>query len=248
MKMFNLTTLLALSLSLPISASEKCAIKMENAAIFELAQSLPIPISNVFRVRNEGGAWTESIANNRGTAEVAVAREAASGDKISYYRVSAEQVGRSDDCKIVSVESLAASDIDPLVRQAEKYKLAIKNALYYSEADFPWEVFYSHQSVGAGFPIDEVRVAIGAGNEHVEVWTHKNTLDFLTDASTPDEDRTLGDDAFRYKLLTQALLKDFKQLRVFKVGKPDSGSLDLYLVGRTPEGKLLGLKTMTVET
>lgn len=56
------------------------------------------------------------------------------------------------------------------------------------------------------------------------------------------------EDAVAYKNLKKALTDDFSTLRIYKVGEPDSGALDLYLIGRDKDGHLIGLKTVSVET
>lgn len=49
-------------------AMDKCQIKMENAAAFELAQPLTQSVLRAKVLWFEMGAWTEAVANNTGAA------------------------------------------------------------------------------------------------------------------------------------------------------------------------------------
>lgn len=49
----------------------------------------------------------------------------------------------------------------------------------------------------------------------------------------------------RYKLLLETIESLLTQLKVFRIG---SVEIDVYIVGKTPDGDVVGLKTIVVET
>ncbi len=239
---FGLVTF-ALFLVSTASADEVCSIKMENAAVYTYAQQLGRSVLDVEVLRFEMGIWTEAIADNTGSAQV----DLAVGKNRGYFEVSAKQIGDSSDCEPTGVTSVDVSSIDSAVLQAEKYKHAIKRARHYSESDAEWSVFYSRDTVGEKFPLDEVKIALKSGDLPVEVMNHKEVLEFL-DGYINDDHQQDDEERYAYRRLKKALLEDFKVLRIYRVGVPDSGSIDVYLVGRTKEGRLVGLRTISVET
>lgn len=226
-------------------ALDACSVKMKNAAAVSLAKSLKQPVKKVHQVRFEMGAWTEAVADNHGSAVVAVNV----GSKIAHYEVFAQQIGTGDDCNILEVKKISKSSIDPAVAQSEKYKVAIGEARYISEGDANWEVFYSSMAVGPNFSKAEVRAALGAGNEDLEILSNQDTLDLLD--SYIDEDskgHAPSTESLAYKNLKKAMLHDFADFRICRVGKADGGKVLVYLVGRRADGQLVGLKTVSFET
>jgi hypothetical protein len=49
----------------------------------------------------------------------------------------------------------------------------------------------------------------------------------------------------RYQALVQFLSENLNNLQVFRVGEVE---IDIYILGQTPEGQILGLQTQAVET
>jgi hypothetical protein len=137
----------------------------------------------------------------------------------------------------------AASE-SKLAEQAEKYANAIGHAVYISESDSEWTPFYVDSQV-SGFNTEEIARALNA-TAPVEVYSVKLTKDIFDYCQSTD----ISNEADRasYKALLQAMKKDFKDFRFIKVGIPDSGSMDLYLLGITEDGQLVGLKTISIET
>jgi hypothetical protein len=232
-----------LGLSGAAQAMDKCQIKMENAAAFELAQSLSQSVLRAKLVWFEMGAWTEAVANNTGSGRVAVKL----GRDVVRYSVAGKQIANTDNCNVTAIGEVDASELPKELIQAEKYKLAIGDAEVMSETDSPWEVFYSRSSVSAEFTADEVAQALGAGDQPVESWTKAEVIEFLDGYinENPYEDAAA---AASYKKLKKALTDDFVDLRGFKVGVPDGGTLEIFFVGRTRSGKLVGVRTTVAET
>lgn len=228
-------------------ATELCQVKMENAAIFDIAQQEGKSVREAKIVRFEMGPWTEMSGGNNGSGQVALAFGYVYGTDVYYYDVFAKQVGASEDCNLTKLTSLDPKTIDPIALQAERYKMAIRDAVYMSEADVVWRTFYSNTSVDEDFPIEQVKLALNSGSLPVEVWSNEKVLETLYEYINDNPYKDVIEQA-RYGALKIALLMDFKELRMFKVGKPDSGALDLYLVGRNKDGRLVGLRTITIET
>jgi hypothetical protein len=235
MKNLKLLTVIILLAS---TAQADCLLTMENSAVYKMAEEFERPVKSVFIVRNEMGAWTEMVGNNTGSAEVAVKI----GAQINYYRLSGKQIGNSDKCQVTAIQQLAVSSIDPLALQAERYRLAIGKAEHMSESDAEWMPFYRHTKVKA-FTKEEFAKALHSNL--VDVYTRNETESFF--AGYIKEEENLSTRAL-YKRLHETLKKDFKDFRVIKVGEPDSGSLDLYIIGITPQGEIVGLQTISVET
>jgi hypothetical protein len=233
--------LLLIAVTASGTANANCLMSMENAAIYSMAEELSRSVKSAFVVRSEMGAWTEAVGNNTGSGEIAIKL----AGKVQYYQVHAQQVGSSEKCKVQSLERLAPSSIDRLALQAEGYRIAIGTTQHMSESDEEWTPFYSHSKV-TGFKKEEMARALKAQSP-VDIYTAKETESFF-ESYIKDDEAIDATDRNHYKRLKEALKKDFKDFRVIKVGEPDSGGLDLYIIGITPEGELVGLHTITVET
>jgi hypothetical protein len=112
---------------------------------------------------------------------------------------------------------------------------ASKGLLYPSETDAPFKPFRwkaRQDELSADEVLALARTKAGTEVEEVPV---KDFFAGLAD----------GEDAERFKKLRQALEKQLKGLRVFRVG---STKIDVYLVGKAPDGDWAGLKTISVET
>ncbi len=157
------------------------------------------------------------------------------------HHSTVEVTGR---CILAKPDALTKS----LAKQAAKYSALVPNATWMSEADYGWRPFYSLQPVSdAQWNSGKVAASLLAGSAHVEVWSHKEVLELLNELAS-DSDRSSEQEQAEYSALLKALKGDFKELRGFKVGKPDSGALDLFIVGRTKAGYLIGIRTISVET
>lgn len=238
-KIFLFSFIAASLLAYKQSYAAECSVRMQNAAVSSFAEELGRAVATIKILRFEMGGWTEAVGDNTGSGEVAVRFS----KNINYYRVSAKQVGTSNDCVVTKIEKLQPSKIDKRALQAEKYKLAIGDAVHVSESDEEWMPFYSRAKV-AKFSVSEIAQALGT-SQHVELYTLSESKEFIKGYAEEDDDAA---QRAKYKRLRDSLAEDFKEFRVIKVGEPDSGSLDLYILGITPDGYLVGLKTITVET
>jgi hypothetical protein len=133
-----------------------------------------------------------------------------------------------------------------LAAQADKYTALVPTAIWMSEADYGWSPFYSLVPVSNFGSRSQIADALLSGNENIEVWSHKTVMKTLQSLAT--DSNSSAEERAEYSALLRALKRDFKELRGFKVGKPDSGALDLFIVGRTEDGYLVGIRTVTVET
>ncbi len=225
------------------SAFELCQTKMENAAMYHMAQELGRSLKDAKLIRFEMGGWTEAMGNNSGSATATVRFFS----KSYYVRISGKQIDTSSDCEVTQVVQVKADTLDPIALQAEKYKVAIGEALYMSEGDDTWKIFYSRESVDENFSEESLRQVLRSGDRPISVWSHKETIETL-DFYANENPYENENEAYAYKRLKELLLKDFKEVRILKVGEEDSGTLYLYLVGRTADGRLVGLYTTVAET
>lgn len=132
--------------------------------------------------------------------------------------------------------------------QAQKYKDAIGKSTFPSESDYPWKTFCSDTAV-SGFSEAELRKAVGAGkDDEIEVWDHQTVLEIL-DHNSEEEDTGDAASRYAYARLKSVLLLDFSELRIVRVIDPeDSAEVKMYLVGRDAAGRLIGLRTISIET
>ncbi len=239
MKPLILTTLL---LATALTTQAQCLATLEKAAIHAMALETKQNVADIFLVRSEMQAWTEATGNNTGSAEIALRTKKVSSQTV-YLQVFAKQIHSSDKCKVVKLAKIPASSINPLALKAEKYRIAIGTALHISEGDSEWTPAYFHSNVIA-FDENQIAEALNAAAP-LDIFSKELTLSFLSDYAT---DNDFQEDRAKYAALLKLLKKDFKDFRLIKVGEPDSGGLDLYLLGITPEGQLVGLRAITIET
>lgn len=218
-----------------------CSIGMFNEAAAAYAAENHLVVSDTLLVRVSQGAWTDALGNNSGSAEVAVGF----GSRIGYYQVFGKQLGTSDDCTIVRVEKLDPNQVEQQNKEADQLKLAIGEAVYYSEAESLWQTFVSIQPVSADLREEEIRLALNAGDEHIETYSKKEVMNFI-DGNIESE--TGAEFSYQYRLLKNALTKSYTLIRGYKVGEPDSGELKFFIVARSKTGHLVGLYTFSVET
>jgi len=130
---------------------------------------------------------------------------------------------------------------------ANNYKSLIGHALYISEGDYPWSPVYSDGPVRESYSESELRKALKIDTSlPVSVAGSESTTEFWI--TYIDDEYSGSEDAAAYKALKEAMEMDLEDIRLIKVGEEDSGALDLFLIGRTPDGKLIGLRTISIET
>lgn len=232
--MIALVTLLVAQVS--FAQEQACYTAVQNAAASEAATEFQTAVQDVKVARYEA-----SDMNTKGNIDVSVSMY--SRKKLHHMLVKVH----ANDCTIKSVKALDESSLDVLALQAMKYKLAIKDTQWMSEADYEWSIFYTPADaprISASLPKASLRAALNIpANVEIEIYTAQQALEMIsTDEDTDAKDR------YNYNQLKEVMLKDFTELRAIKVGAPDSGSLEIYLFGRTSDGRLVGLKTITVET
>lgn len=223
-----------------VFAMEPCSTRMANAASMTLAETVKYRVQDIRVVRVDQGMWTEMPAENSGSGEVAVRR--LYSDKISYYTVSAKQVGNTADCTVSDIQSLSADQIDPMVKKAEKYKVAIGDTTYMSEADYPWEVVASRLAVMENALTAEIALALNLDPNATEVYSHEDAVRLLKSRSENTEDYL---ESLSYKQLLEAMLQDHSKLMLIRSGEIE---VKVYIVGRDSSGRLVGVRTISVET
>jgi hypothetical protein len=110
---------------------------------------------------------------------------------------------------------------------------ASKGLLMPSESDAPFQPFLWD----AGYLTRDT--VLKQAREPGDAAVEEGTLDDLF-GTVPSEDRP------RFQALRKALQDQLSGVKVYKVG--DEAERDVYIVGKTKDGKLAGLKTSVVET
>ena len=100
--------LFAAALSTNAFGMELCKTKISNAASYELAQQVGVPVQGAEVIDYKYGIWTEAMSNNTGfdTVTVKIGDSQTRNFIIKRFGVSAQQVGSTDDCEILSVKEL----------------------------------------------------------------------------------------------------------------------------------------------
>jgi hypothetical protein len=112
-----------------------------------------------------------------------------------------------------------------------KLQSAVAGLEYPSESDAPFDVIrWSSTSASA-----RDAVAAKAGNGKIEGVPVDAFFEELKDTS----------DADRFAQLQQVLVRELRDVRVFRVGEM---SIDIYMIGKTPAGEWAGVHTVSVET
>jgi hypothetical protein len=80
-------------------SNDKCELKSKNAASYQLAQEIAVPVQQVQVLMYAGGSWTKAMEDNVGFNIVEVKAK----DIAKRYQVIGQQIGRSTDCAITQV-------------------------------------------------------------------------------------------------------------------------------------------------
>ena len=233
------------------NAFEPCATRIQNAVAMDFAENLGILVQNVGLIRFEMGLWTEAVGNNFGNASLTVKHFTGRGHHpyiIAHYDVSAQQIGTSSDCKVTHLNKVPSESIDSAILLAESFKLAIGETYYVSEGDSQWDVFTTSNSVEASLPLNQIRQVFKAGDAAVYVYDNNSTIEFLDRIIEDENDMYSDADRSMYKKLKKSMLEAFQEIHLIRVGEDDSGLIELYLVGRRADGRLVGLKAYSIET
>jgi hypothetical protein len=120
----------------------------------------------------------------------------------------------------------------------DRLQQATEDLLWVSESDYPFQIVkWSNKEIDSMLFADradeEIKVIsiddFFAPALKVEDWYETEEL------ATVD----------RYKLLLETINANLTELKVFRLG---SIEIDIYIVGKTPSGDVIGLQTTTVET
>jgi hypothetical protein len=122
---------------------------------------------------------------------------------------------------------------------------AAKDLLYPSESDYPFEYFEWDLSEGNPLTDGQVRKYTDRGNDapvkEVPFADFFGRLTEVRDWYGEEEKQTVE----RFAALRDKLTQLLADLRVFRVGTVE---IDVYIVGKSPSGKWVGLRTKSVET
>lgn len=216
-----------------------CYAEVQNAAAVEAANVFGALVQDV-RVAH----FEATPENTNGNIDVQISMY--QGKKLHHMMVKV----RAANCGVRSVKPLDASKIDALALQAMRYKQAIKDTEWYSESEAEWVTFYTAidaPAVSANFSKASIRAALNIDVETpIEVYSAADAIKFIE--VDPQDENIEHKDKYNYGKLKEEMLKDFTSLRAIKVGRPDSGALYIYIFGRTSDGRLVGVQTITVET
>jgi Nuclease A inhibitor-like protein len=120
----------------------------------------------------------------------------------------------------------------------DRLKQATIDLLWVSESDYPFEiVVWSNKEIDSMLfpPCDDKEIKVISLNDffapalRVEAWYEAEEL------ATVD----------RYKLLFQTIESSLTEIQVFRLGIVE---IDVYIVGKTPDGDVVGLQTKIIET
>jgi hypothetical protein len=120
----------------------------------------------------------------------------------------------------------------------DRLKQTTADLLWISESDYPFQiVVWSDKEINLMLFPDRA-------NEKIEMISLDN---FFAPALEVEDWYGLEELATvdRYKLLLETINANLTDLKVFRIG---SIEIDLYIVGKTPSGDIIGLQTTIVET
>lgn len=122
-------------------------------------------------------------------------------------------------------------------------KQASAKLLMMSESDYPFDVVCWKQTAE---PSADFLRRMAAQSPDASVAT-ESIEDFFRAATTEHEGQSAESrqSVEEFRALTQALTKNLRDVRVYKVG---TVNMPVYIVGRAPSGHWLGLSTRVVET
>ena len=142
-------------------------------------------------------------------------------------------------------ESISKSDCDAIVTTAEiidRLKQATTDLLWSSESDYPFEVVTWEPGIeltptdlfsniyDTDLAIESIALTdLFEPVLTIEDWYEQAELDLVD----------------RYTNLLDSINNNLSEVQVFRVGEVE---IDIYIIGKTPTGDIIGLKTRSVET
>lgn len=133
---------------------------------------------------------------------------------------------------------------DEKVELTDELAKAVEGLLYVSEADYPFEVFSSSDKADALTPQYLRRITHHGPKTPVESVNPKSFFRALTEEQQwygPAERKT----AAQYKFLLKIMQDNLHDVKVFKLGKTQ---VEIYIVGISSTGEVIGVSTKAVET
>lgn len=120
----------------------------------------------------------------------------------------------------------------------DRLQQVTKDLLWVSESDYPFEIV----TWDKGIELTSISLFKDVGNiESILLKDFFAPALLVEDWYETEELATVD----RYKLLLETIESLLTQLKVFRIG---SVEIDVYIVGKTPDGDVVGLKTIVVET
>jgi Nuclease A inhibitor-like protein len=118
-----------------------------------------------------------------------------------------------------------------------------------TESDAPWKSF-STKLAGTKLDAASFKASLELPSTPVGEVTQRSAAEFFTAMADTGPDAPLGSDAERaaYKALGEAMNKNLKDVKVFLVGADSVVQGKVYLVGRSDDGKLVGLNAPRIWT
>jgi hypothetical protein len=155
------------------------------------------------------------------------------------------QIDRPSQLRIFNHYSLFLSSIFSIVKTAEIIDLLTKattDLLWSSESDYPFEIVTWPQDTA----LTPTALFADLPDPHPQIETMSVTELFEPVLTIEDwyEDAELAQ-VDRYTDLLHAIESNLVDPQVFRVGEVE---IAIYIVGKTPDGDLVGLKTHVVET
>ncbi|MBD2068014.1 nuclease A inhibitor family protein [Leptolyngbya sp. FACHB-671] len=127
----------------------------------------------------------------------------------------------------------------------EQLKQLTDGLYWMSESDYPFEVFRWEDKAQAQLDTEAVLRRTGHSTHtpvtvvDLDKFFHRATQE---EKWHSDEER---EDIRRYRELLEMLKQYFSDIQVYRIGEV---KIDVYVVGRSPAGNLVGLSTQVVET
>ena len=142
-------------------------------------------------------------------------------------------------------KSILKSDCDAIVTTAEiidRLKQATTDLLWSSESDYPFEI------VSWELGIELTPSDLFSNIYDTDLAIESISLTDLFEPVLTIEDwyeQTELDLVDRYTNLLDSINNNLSEVQVFRVGEVE---IDIYIIGKTPTGDIIGLKTRSVET
>jgi hypothetical protein len=142
-------------------------------------------------------------------------------------------------------ESILKSDRDALVTTAEiidRLKQATTDLLWSSESDYPFEIV----SWELGIELTPSDLFSNIYDTDLEIESIALT-DLFEPVLTIEDwyEQAELELVDRYTNLLDSINTNLSEVQVFRVGEVE---IDIYIIGKTPTGDIIGLKTRSVET